>query len=324
MLLIDTATVSPLERLDFWSESSHDAYLPVQVRTPDPGRFGARMWGYELGPVSLFRIAAAPNTMMRSSSAIAACDPECLHLSVVLRGQINAAQEGRTGMARVGDLISYETSHPVVFRADQPYESLVIRVPRDLLGREAVGISKLTAVGIPGSQGLPRAAVGFFCGLVGRLEAGTAADAPNTIECVLDLVRALFAGPLEADESTRMRTRAEILLNVQSFIEANLGDPDLDPERIARATFISTRYLHKLFEAEGTSVCRWIRESRLERCRRDLLDPALAGETILAIASRWGLPGPEHFSRLFRSAYGCSPSELRREAKASRRQAAVG
>jgi AraC-like DNA-binding protein len=324
MLLIDTATVSPQERLDFWSESSHDAYLPVQVRTPDRGRFAARMWGYELGPVSLFRIAAAPNTMMRSSSAIAACDPECLHLSVVLRGQINAAQEGRTGMARVGDLISYETSHPVVFRADQPYESVVIRVPRDLLGREEAEISRLTAVGIPGSEGLPRAAVGFFCGLVARLEAGTiaAADAPNTTECVLDLVRALFAGSVQADESARMRTRAEILLNVQSFIEANLGDPELDPERIARSTFISTRYLHKLFETEGTSVCRWIRESRLERCRRDLLDPALADETILAIASRWGLPGPEHFSRLFRSAYGCCPSELRREAKASRRQPA--
>jgi AraC-like DNA-binding protein len=326
MLLIDTATVSPTERLDFWSESSHDAYLPVQVRSPAREQFAARMWGYELGPISLFRIAAAPNTMMRSSSAIAACDPECLHLSVVLRGQINAAQEGRTGMARVGDLISYETSHPVVFRADQPYESLVIRVPKQLLGRQEPEISKLTAVGIPGAEGLPKAAVAFFCGLAGRVHEGRIAssDAPNTIECVLDLIRALFAGPLQADESTRMRTRAEILLNVQSFIEANLGDPELAPDEIARATFISTRYLHKLFEAEGTSVCRWIRESRLERCRRDLLDPALAGETILAISSRWGLPGPEHFSRLFRSAYGCSPSELRRELKAARRQPALG
>jgi hypothetical protein len=72
----------------------------VQVRSPEGEQFGARMWGYELGPLSLFKIAAAPNTMMRSARAIAACDPECLHLSVVLRGQINARR--RAGRALPG------------------------------------------------------------------------------------------------------------------------------------------------------------------------------------------------------------------------------
>jgi AraC-like DNA-binding protein len=316
MLLIDTATVPASERLEFWSESSSEAYLPVQIRSPAGEEFGARMWGYELGPLSLFRISAAPNTMMRTSRAIASCDPECLHLSVVLRGRINAAQEGRTGVARIGDVISYETSHPVIFRADQPYESLVVRVPKQLLGRQEAQITKLTAIGISGTEGLPRAAVAFFRSLAAGLEDGTvtAADAPDTVECVLDLVRGLYASPTLTQAPARPRSRAEILLNAQSFIEANLGDPDLDPEEIARASFVSTRYLHKIFQAEGTSVCRWIRASRLEHCRRDLLDPSLCHETIIEIAGRWGLPGPQHFSRLFRSAYGCSPSELRREA----------
>jgi AraC-like DNA-binding protein len=319
MLLIDTAIVPASERLEFWSESSSEAYLPVQIRSPAREEFGARMWGYELGPLSLFRISAAPNTMMRTSRAIASCDPECLHLSVVLRGRINAAQEGRTGVARIGDMISYETSHPVIFRADQPYESLVVRVPKQLLGRQEAQITKLTAIGISGTEGLPRAAVAFFRSLAAGLEDGTvtAADAPDTVECVLDLVRGLYASPTLTQAPARPRSRAEILLNAQSFIEANLGDPDLDPEEIARASFVSTRYLHKIFQAEGTSVCRWIRVSRLEHCRRDLLDPSLRHETIIEIASRWGLPGPQHFSRLFRSAYGCSPSELRRETRAA-------
>jgi AraC-like DNA-binding protein len=316
MLLIDTATVPASQRLEFWSESSSEAYLPVQIRCPDGKEFRARMWGWELGPLSLFRISAAPNTMMRTSRAIATADPECLHLSVVLRGRINAAQEGRTGVARSGDVISYETSHPVIFRADQPYESLVVRVPKHLLGRDEAQITGLTAVGISGSEGLARAAVAFFRSLVVGLEDGTVAPegAPNTVDCVLDLVRGVYSAPACTQTPTRPRSRAEILLNAQSFIEANLGDPDLDPAEIARASFVSTRYLHTLFESEGTSVCRWIRSSRLEHCRRDLLDPSLRHETILAIASRWGLTGPQHFSRLFRSAYGCSPSELRREA----------
>ncbi len=317
MLLIDTASVPARERLDYWSEAAFDAYLPVQIRSPETVRFDGRMWGYDLGPLSLFRIAAAPNTMTRSSQAIAACDPECLHLSVVLRGQVHAAQEGRTGVARAGDVISYETSHPVIFQADQPYESLVVRVPRQLLGREEAQISGCTALGISGTEGLPRAAVAFFRSVIGGLEDGTITDAeaPNTAECVVDLIRGLYTSSSQVRETVRLRTRTEILLNIQAFIEANLDDPYLDPERIARASFISTRYLHKLFEAEGTSVCRWIRTTRLERCRRDLLDPALDHETILAIASRWGLPGPQQFSRLFRSAYGCSPSELRRQGR---------
>jgi AraC-like DNA-binding protein len=314
-LLIDTASVPADERLAYWSESSFDTYLPVQVRSAARERFGAQLWGYELGPLSIFRISAAPNTMVRSSQAIAACDPECLHISVVLRGQISAAQEGRTGVARVGDIISYETSHPVIFRADQPYESLVVRVPWDLLGVHAAQIKTLTALGIPGREGFPRAAVAFLRSLMDALEEGTLGndDAQNTVNCVLDLVRGVYSGPTQSvPEPTRLRSRAEILLNVQSFIETNLGDPDLGPDEIARASFISTRYLHKLFETEGTSVCQWIRGARLERCRRDLLDPALHHQTILAIATRWGLPGPQHFSRLFRAAYECSPSELRR------------
>lgn len=318
-LLIDTEMVPARERLDFWLESSSDAYLPVQIRSTAKEQFGARMWGYVFGPISFFRIAAAANTMTRTPGAIAACDPECLHLSVVLRGRLNAAQEGRTGIAGIGDVISYETSHPVMFRADEPFESLVVRVPRKLLGREADRISKLTALRIPGGEGLPRAAVAYLRGLVGGLEDRTitADDWPNAVECVLDLVRGMYALPTRSYEPTRLRSRAEILLDIQSFIEANLGDPDLDPDRIARAHFVSTRYLHKLFEGEGTSVCQWIRTSRLERCRRDLLDPALSHLTILAIASRWGLPGPQHFSRLFRAAHGCSPSELRRRSLAS-------
>jgi len=233
-----------------------------------------------------------------------------------VRGQLDTAQEGRYAVARPGDVVSYETSHPAIIRAEAPFEVLVTRVPRHLLGSDAERIRKCTAVRIPGGTGMTRAAVAFLRGLFTGLEDGTItpAHAPAAVDCVLDLVRGLHAGPTRAHEPARLRSRAEIMLNIKAYIEANLGNPDLGPEEIAGASFISTRYLHKLFESEGTSVCRWIRSIRLDRCRRDLADPALRSQTILEIASRWGLPGPQHFSRLFRAAYGCSPSDYRRSA----------
>ena len=317
-LLIDTAAVPAPERLDFWLASSSDAYHPLQIRSADKEEFWGRMWGRELGPLGLFRIVAAPNTMIRTSRAIAAHDSESLHVHVVLQGAVNAAQEGRTTVARAGDVFTYETSSPVLLCADRPFESLVIRVPRSVLGAEASRIADLTAVRISGRERLPRAAAAALRRLANDVETGAIAvdDVPRAVDRALELVRSLYS-PRATSGPIRLRTRAEILLCVESYIDANLGNPDLAPEEIARASFVSTRYLHKLFQTEGTSVSRWIRTSRLERCRRDLLDPALRHETILSIASRWGLPGPQHFSRIFRAEYGISAREARRLALAS-------
>lgn len=312
-VVIDTALVPPRERLDFWAESSCNAYVPLQVRSAERKTFWARMWADTLGPLSVFRISTAANTMIRTSRAVAAGDPECLDLSVILRGELNSAQDGRNGVARSGDLISKETSRPAVLRTEAPFESVVVRVPWALLGSDADEIGSRTAVTISGRDAAPRAAAQLLRELAAALEqdAIQADDVPEIVENVLRTIRGLYVGDGSA-EPQRLRSRAEILLAVESYIEANLGDPSLGPERIARASFISTRYLHKLFEAEGTSVSAWIRTARLERCRRDLLDPSLAHRTILSIASRWGLPGAQQFSRLFRNAYGCSPRELRR------------
>ena len=202
-------------------------------------------------------------------------------------------------------MISYETSHPVTFRADEPFESLVVRVPRKLLGRDAERISKLTALRIPGGEGLPRAAVAFFRGLVGGLEDGTLAadDSPNTVECVLDLVRGVYAVPRRSHEPARLRSRAEILLDIQSFIEANLGDPDLDPEEIARSSFISTRYLHKLFEARGDE--------------RVPVDPRGTSGAVPPRSARPGAP-PSHDPR-DRDAAGACPARSTSAACSARR-----
>jgi AraC-like DNA-binding protein len=95
------------------------------------------------------------------------------------------------------------------------------------------------------------------------------------------------------------------------FIDEHLADADLSPEVIAGAHHISVRYLHKLFRDEGTTVGRWIQRRRLEECRRDLVRGLRARRTIASVAGRWGFLSATHFSRVFRAAYGMSPSEWR-------------
>ena len=69
--------------------------------------------------------------------------------------------------------------------------------------------------------------------------------------------------------------------------------------------------MHRLFESETQSIARWIWSVRLERCHRDLADPALAGRSVTDIAFAWGFNDLAHFSRSFRARYGESPRTFR-------------
>jgi AraC-like DNA-binding protein len=59
---------------------------------------------------------------------------------------------------------------------------------------------------------------------------------------------------------------------------------------------------------------KWLWRERLDRCHRELADPALRAQTIGETAYRWGFNDLAHFSRAFRERFGCSPRQWRRQA----------
>ena len=105
--------------------------------------------------------------------------------------------------------------------------------------------------------------------------------------------------------------RAALMFRAKALIERNLSDEHLNSEKIAAMMSISSRYLQDLFHSENETVSEWIWSRRLEKARRDLLDPLLARESITQIALASGFCDLAHFSRRFKGAYSMSPREYR-------------
>jgi len=101
------------------------------------------------------------------------------------------------------------------------------------------------------------------------------------------------------------------MLRIKDYIGRRFCDPALGPSEIAAAVNISARYLHKLFEAEHRTVSPYVKGLRLERARRDLLDPRLTGRSVAAVAFACGFGDLSGFNRAFKDAYGITPGELR-------------
>jgi AraC-like DNA-binding protein len=307
---IDTGSVAAHERFAYWADAQSRLFFPLDVRALATAPFEGRAHSHELGPVRVRRVAAEGHGVRRTRRAIAASDPEQFELSLMVSGAQHLSQEGRTAVLGPGDLVCMDSSRPYVVTSPAPFEMLVFAVPTVLLRPHVDRVRARTAMAVRPEGGLPALVAPFLRSVGEGLLAGSLSEGDwNLGESVVDLVRSLYADG---------GGRPDLLAEVQATIERRLHEPDLRPASIAAAHFISTRYLHRLFEREGVSVSEWIRARRLERCRRDLEDPALAAETVLAIASRWGLRNPGHFSRLFRDAYGCSPSSVRPRASARR------
>jgi AraC-like DNA-binding protein len=307
--VFDTTTVAPGERVEMWQEAAERCFFPMAIRPRTVAPFAGRLVGNELASIEVFRVTAAPNDCLRTPATIAACDPEQLQVHVLRRGRCGVRQDDRESLLEAGTMTTLDSSRPWALRAMEPFELLVLGVPKSLLRPFGDTLSRRTATTIGGDSGLGSLMIPFALGLADRLEDGSLGQGRDELgETLLGLLRALaLDGPAER----RAAPASPLLTQVKAHIERHLGDPALGPTSIAAAHFISPRYLHRLFRAEGCTVSAWIRRARLERCRRDLADPALARETILAVATRWGMPDAAYFSRIFRAAYGCSPREFR-------------
>jgi AraC-like DNA-binding protein len=83
---------------------------------------------------------------------------------------------------------------------------------------------------------------------------------------------------------------------------------------IAAASRIGSRALQQAFRRHrGTTPINYLRDLRFERAHQDLkaADPTL-GDTVGAIAKRWGFTHLSHFSTGYRDRFGCTPRQTLR------------
>jgi AraC-like DNA-binding protein len=127
-----------------------------------------------------------------------------------------------------------------------------------------------------------------------------------------DQIALMVAMMIRAEEAApAMEVREGRRRAILEHIDRNLADADLGVGSIARAFSVSSRTLHKLFEGEPQTVARLIWDRRLERCREDMADPAMAARSITEIAHLWGFSDSQHFSRAFKQRYGLTPRDYR-------------
>lgn len=109
--------------------------------------------------------------------------------------------------------------------------------------------------------------------------------------------------------------RAARLAGIKRDIVEHLAEPQLSVAEVARRQALTPRYVHMLFEDEGSTFSEYVVAQRLARAYRMLTDPRRAHETISAIAMSVGFGDLSYFNRTFRRRFGATPTEIRQAAR---------
>ncbi|MBY0317486.1 MAG: helix-turn-helix domain-containing protein [Reyranella sp.] len=315
--LFTTGHLKPSDQFEAWHESISVIFdvAPPADRRPDAG-FSATVRGWHLGHLLISAVDFDSQRFVRDRRKIIADGLDHYLVQLYATGGLvgEAGDNGRE--LRAGDVQILDLSQSNVTRAAAS-GTVAIVVPREVLDQAIPEPGDLHGLILRANSGMGGLLGDYMQSLVARADAITLGEAPLVAQATTDLIAACFKSTAETAERARDAIEKTIRQRIQRHIVANLDSPALQAEALSARFRISRSQLYRLFEPLG-GVAHYIQEQRLARACAELGNPAHDHRRIYEIAYALGFSSEAHFSRVFRSTFGLSPSDVRARAQATR------
>ena len=275
---------------------------------PDAKRFSATWRGTMVDGVQIGEWTTSPI----SGALRPRRDASAVFLIVIADGSLRYWSDGRAIDARSGSLHLISSADQIRFAVPEPTRLLRIVVPGAFLPQEVRAATAGTIGQVPATR--------VTAGLTSLVEQVLDPTMGGASSPAARAVRALAVAALEdsVPEAAEHDLRSQIL----EHIERHLPDPDLGPQSIASSFGISLRWVHHVFNVDGTSVARHIRERRLDMVAAQLQTDRRFPR-IGALAERSGFAARDQLTRAFKARYGMTIAEYAERASEGRAPAPI-
>ncbi|ALN75576.1 hypothetical protein M673_22800 (plasmid) [Aureimonas sp. AU20] len=303
------------QRKQFWQDAVSRTYFPLDIQFRNAQEFAGDLDFWSLGQVSISRNHCDGLLYRRRERHLVSEREESYLITVPDIAEIRFSQDNQDVTCRPGQFLIERSHLPYEFSHRERAALWVMKVPSALLRSRIARPERLATLQFDASRSVGALFVDMVRMTAPRLDEMDEAARDRMGGHLVDLL----AMAVEADQRVLSGSRSSVrnahLHRAEHFIRARLRETDLSPQRIAEGCGISLRYLHQLFEAEGTTVCAHIRTQRLLMCDSLLKDPQNHRRAISEIAYEWGFGDQAQFSRNYRAQFGRSPSETRAAAR---------
>lgn len=303
-----TARVAPHKQFDCWREFVVDAHMHWSIKPVRCDRFPAFMRQGRFDGFRVTHLTALQGGVVGTRGAHEiAQDAEALYNLIYIADGSIELKIGADAIALTpGTFALWDTTRPMTFTTGENLRQVTFAVPQTQLRRVLPRADDYVGRKLEATAGVSRLFIDHLLSLDDSFGALPRNTAGHVLNATMELLAATLTAKVPLPEHGGSST---LLRQIVDYTLRHLEQPDLSTRQIAAANGISERHLHRLFEPLQVTPAVWIRQQRLERCRRELRDSTHL--SITDIAYRWGFRDSGTFSKIFRREFGVCPRELR-------------
>jgi len=300
------------EKFDYWHQVCQSEIFRIECEALPGTHFDAFARGVALESTSVINIGIAPHRAIRRPDEMIDAKARGVFALFVRSGELLFEQDGRSLTVGAGDATFGCIDRRFVLGCQQWSCFSVVKLSTDLWTRPSTEEEAFTARSLAHVNELGSMISRFVMDFSGKVETLDGFAINRLSRVCADLLGTCFDMMSGSTNASRYSQRTATLSRVKLFIKANLADPNLCARTVASRLKLSTRYLNRLFESEGTSLMRYVWSQRLEGAASELANPRLRKASISTISFGLGFKNLSHFSYTFRERFGIPPSEYRR------------
>lgn len=300
-----TRDASHLQPIDAFNAMVSAEIAEMSVHSELDNAFSASWIRYGLGPVDLNFLQCAAQKTSRSIEMASRDKKPFFEFLFAREGRILVSHHGESTVVNPGSFILLSDRFPYTLEFPDGSNCLTAHMPEDWLS---------TWVGDPHRLiGKPLGAGDVWARPLTGLLTAVADSGLETSSLPRFVIADQFGSlcSLIMNRPSGDKHNSELAKRIKDGIREHHQVHTLTPAVIANQISISTRHLHRVLSNAGTSFSSLLTSTRLERAARLLANPTHFQVSIGEISWLSGFVDQSHFARLFKAAYGVTPSQYR-------------
>jgi AraC-like DNA-binding protein len=303
---ISTDGIAPSLRNDYWREVTRPFCDTTVVSSDKGATLEGTMRIRHLGGLTLGATTFNAQRYKRDRPTIARSGLDHYLVHVVVAGSIHGDFDGRDVVAGPGGICFIDLARAYHCQVDAG-QRLAMTVPRAGIN-QALGARDLHGLVLQAGNPMTRLLKDYLCGfhaVSGQLSASEDAAALEALGTLLS-AGLVTAAPVEHSPTSVLGQA--LRMRVLDYIDHQLTQPDLGPERLMQRFRVSRAHLYRVFADLG-GVAHVIKRKRLDAAYARLVDPRHAAQPASQIAAHFGFRDMARFRESFIARFGLAPDE---------------